>query len=369
MNESKLRFRLGAVVLFTLLVTAIMIVLFSERQNLLRKTYTIYVHFEDAPGVTKGTPVKKSGILVGRVSDVHFADQDDLFEEKTGVNVALSIDAGRELRGSELCRVTGNVLGDAVLEFVPGIHGSDRPRGDEHEIIIKEGDRMIGYVVKNPIESLASLESDLRTTVRAVGNAGENFGRLSQQISSVLSNNDDQIGRIINKAESALDDLQRAANSANNIFADREIQEGLKRTLKNVPEALDELRGTLSSVKNAAVSAEENLTNLQKFTGPLGENGNAIADSLQSSVGKLEELLDDVGEFTHALNKSEGSLGMLIKDKEAYQRLNRALMNVEDITRTLKPVAYDVRVFSDNLARDPGGYISSGILNKRAPIK
>jgi phospholipid/cholesterol/gamma-HCH transport system substrate-binding protein len=56
---------------------------------------------------------------------------------------------------------------------------------------------------------------------------------------------------------------------------------------------------------------------------------------------------------SQGLNDPNGSLGQLISNPEVYQHLSRALKNVDEITRDLKPVIEDARVFSDKIARHP----------------
>lgn len=362
MNESVIKFRIGVVVLAVAIAAGIMVVMFSGRPALIGSTYTIHIHFEDAPGVTKDTPVRKFGILIGRVTDVRFADQDDRFPEKTGVNVSAAINADRELRSNEICRISSALFGDAVLQFVPGEKGV----GGE---ALQNNDRIYGTLAKNPLDSLSNLEEDLRLAVRAVTRAGNEFGSLSQHVNQLISDNDDQLARIVNKAESALDQLQVTASNANGILGDDELRNALKKTLRDIPDVLNETRDAITSVRTAATLANKNLANLENFTRPLGENGEVIAENVSSGVERLDELLEQLVGFSRALNNSEGTLGLLVNDPELYQRLTSAATTVEQLTKKLRPVIDDARVFTDKIARDPGELGVRGALKKRAPIK
>ena len=86
--------------------------MFGNTSSMLRGGYIIYIHFDDAPGVSQGTPVRKSGILIGRVHSVRFADQG-------GVIVEARINRGIELYRREIPEVTSSLLGgDVVIQFV-----------------------------------------------------------------------------------------------------------------------------------------------------------------------------------------------------------------------------------------------------------
>ena len=76
MNERVMQFRVGVLVLATILVAAILVLAFMGTSPCSRATYTIYVKFSDAPGVTRDTPVRKAGIRIGQVRNVQFGDND-----------------------------------------------------------------------------------------------------------------------------------------------------------------------------------------------------------------------------------------------------------------------------------------------------
>ena len=60
-----------------------------------------------------------------------------------------------------------------------------------------------------------------------------------------------------------------------------------------------------------------------------------------------------MSDFGRKLNSGQGTIGKLMGDDELYNSLNSAVRNVECLTRELKPIVSDVRVFSDRIARHP----------------
>ena len=101
MDERVVKFRVGVMVISTAIIAGILVLLFSDVSSMVSGSYTIHIHFDDAPGVTEGTPVRKSGILIGRVRRVDFAPQG-------GVNVTVEINNGVELFRNEVPQVTGS---------------------------------------------------------------------------------------------------------------------------------------------------------------------------------------------------------------------------------------------------------------------
>ncbi|MFM8705859.1 MAG: MlaD family protein [Planctomycetia bacterium] len=70
MNDRVMQFRVGVMVLATAIIAGILIVLFGDLPSLVQATYPLKFSVADARGIAGGTPVRKNGILVGRVSSV-----------------------------------------------------------------------------------------------------------------------------------------------------------------------------------------------------------------------------------------------------------------------------------------------------------
>jgi phospholipid/cholesterol/gamma-HCH transport system substrate-binding protein len=106
---------------------------------------------------------------------------------------------------------------------------------------------------------------------------------------------------------------------------------------------------------------DSNLRNLEGFTGPLGQRGDAIVSNIDSSIARLNELLGQVETFSRSLNSREGSLGQLINNREIYDQLNSAAANINDLTKRLRPIIEDARIFSDKIARHPGAIVRDAV--------
>ena len=90
MDERILKLRVGIVVLAAAIICGILIWRFGDIQLPGTSKYTIFINFTRAPGVTVGTPVRKSGISIGRVTNVELL-------EDGGVQVTADIEARRKI--------------------------------------------------------------------------------------------------------------------------------------------------------------------------------------------------------------------------------------------------------------------------------
>ncbi len=363
MEERTAQFRVGLLVVASLVIAVLLLLRFGELPGVARRQYTLFIRFPTAPGVTTDTPVLKSGILIGRVSRVTLLENGD-------VVVTARVDTNRTIRFSEVCRIsTGNILGDAVLEFVPS--GERTPSAK----VYQDEDYLDGVVAKNPLTVLesvqsalqivANLEGDVRQTLVSIEGAGQEVGNMARSLGAVVENNQDQVQRIVTKAERAMDRFDSAAASIDQFVRDNDIKAVLEQSLSQVPALLIDAREVMESLKNVSNRADQNLRNIEKLTEPLGDNGPALAQSLERGLTQFDTLLTQLVQFSQALNNSDGTLNQLVTNRELYDRLNRAAANVDELTRRLRPILDDARIFTDKIARNPRQLGVQGALDRR----
>jgi phospholipid/cholesterol/gamma-HCH transport system substrate-binding protein len=356
MDERIVKFRVGVMVLATLLITATLVLLFADPSTILRGSYVVHIRFQDAPGIGESTPVRNRGIHVGRVTKVDFDEHGDVL-------VSVAIDANRTLRHDEVPRIRTSLLGDSMIQFVKA-EDETLPK-----VPIKPGETIEGATVSDPLKLLSNLEPQLNEMIRSVTRTSNELGKMTQQINRLLDTNDDQLSQVLNKTQRALDSITQAMTNADQLLGDPQFRNNLKRGVEELPLVLKDSRQAITGLHNTLQLADRNLQNLEGFTRPLGERGEQMFDKLDRSAGKLELMLDRLVIFSDTLNRREGTLGRLTSDSELYDNLNAAAKNVECLTRELRPILNDVRVFTDKVSRDPGRIGVRGVFQQNSGIK
>lgn len=349
MDERRLQLRVGVMALATLLIAGILLVMFGELPKF--DSYTLIIRLDAAPGVTKDTPIRKSGIRIGQVSDVCF----DYVKDEHGndveiVKVTAEIDGGRWVYKHDDCYVSRSVLGDTSLEFRP----TGRP---EDYTPWEEGAVIQGKVSEDPTGLMTALQQPIQTvqhTGQALADASDSLKKAADEIAALVNKNEAAITDTIAEARATLKSVRRVAEVTDRLIGDEQSQQQIR-------EALNQLPGTLAQVKKTMDLAVANLEDLHEFTGPLGDGATERVERIDNAIVQMDAVLTQLATFSQTINSRESSLGRLVHDDELYFHLNRAAKNVDDLTRQMKPILADVRVFSDKIARHPGVVVRDAV--------
>jgi len=355
MNDRVMQFRVGVVVLATAIIAGILIVLFGDLPSLVQSTYQVRMRFADARGIADGTPVRKNGILVGRVSSV-------TLDERGGVSVVADVDSYVPVYRDEQPRIATTLLGDAEIQLVPGVIKPPRQRVADDEVLT-------GLVSRDPFEMFATLEPKLGTALESLTEASAAVTKLSGDVDRLLLGEDNNFGELVRKTDKALDEFSKAMANINDVMGDPQTRESLKQTLGEMPAVLDDLRSTVQGMGTTLDTADRNLRNLEGLTKPLGDRGPGMVAQIDATIGRLDEVLQQAVFFTKALNESDGTLGRLVRDPRVYEDLAAAASNVKNLSRDLRPIVDDIRVFSDKIARHPESLGVRGALDRRPGLK
>lgn len=355
MNDRVMQFRVGVVVLATAIIAGILVVLFGDLPSLVQATYPLKLSFADARGIANGTPVRKNGILVGRVARVEL-------DERGGVSVLADIDSYVPIYKDEQPRIASTLLGDAEIQLVPGTIRPPRQRLGKDEVLV-------GAVSRDPFEVFATLEPKMGSALDSLAEASAAVTKLSSNLDRLLLGEDDKFEKMVRKTESALDAFSLAMANINDVMGDPNARAKLKETLNGLPDVIADLRTTVKGIGTTVDTADRNLRNLEGLTKPLGERGEGMVAQVNQTIGRLDEVLQQAAFFTKALNESQGTLGKLVRDPKVYDDLAQAAANVNGLTKELRPIVNDVRVFADKIARHPEQLGVRGALDRRPGLK
>jgi ABC-type transporter Mla subunit MlaD len=347
-----LRLRLGALVLMALLLLGTMVFMFGSLPGYFKRTTTYTVRFTDAPGLTAGAPVRRSGVKIGEVREVRL-------DEETGiVRVRLAIDAPYRLRRSEQATLVAGLLGsDAAIDFIP------KPVEDGEPVdraAIEPGAELVGFQAATVNTLLRDAKGVVPTSQEALNDIRKSAARLEKFVA--------RLEKSIPLAEETLREYRDLAKSANRQIPEiektnREVRDFIRTTREVIPDVqktLDEYRLVAQEIRRAfpdlmktnreiqdvAKSVRDEIRDLVADTRRIINEANKLVPVVRSNIEDIgsaarqaQRLLEDVDRvvlenkdtFREALVKLDKNLA------QALKLLDDA--NIREVERTIKNIA------------------------------
>ena len=340
-----LEVKVGALVLFSLgLLVAFVFVLgdFSVSRG-----FEFNVDFDNAGGLKPGADVAIAGYNVGSVKALQFRESGRTGPGESAVAVRAMLTVRPEYsdsirESSKFYITTRGVLGEPYIEIVTesldapavvdgaSLRGVDPPRMD---MIVSRGAKLLEVLIdllENPEVSTKDLiknTSELIATLNDIlkGNRGDIDGAISgvrrsvDQAEKLLTalnvgvEDGQPINELIVDLRASAKDLRRTSTSARRI-AD-EVDGRIKPTL-------DDVDATLKTAKSAAESADRLISSSEpKLARSL--------DDLEVAAANARELSEDGKTIVARVERGEGSVGKLLKDREIYDDLKELMRQIK----------------------------------------
>lgn len=377
MEDRRIQFRVGAVVLATVVIGGLLVALNGPGLNSwipwAQGKYEIAIDLQQAPGIAPNTPVRKNGILIGRVASVK--------DMGNRVVVMARIDDQHKLYPNYACQVRTSVLGDSTIDF----SSHSIPPGAQP---LKDGDSIKGTVLGNPLDMIANLQGDMSVMTTSLSKAGDEVATLAENLNNALGQGEGQqrFVELLDRTIAALDNFSKTMQSAEEVLGDQQLKDSIKTGLAELPQAVRDIRVTMVEAQNTLktfdgvmMSAQRNLQNIEGLTEPLGQNGQNIVNSVIAAVDSVDRLLEEVSLFTNRISNSQGTLGRLMNDPTLYDQVKQLTINsnnlvwrINCLTAELSPkiqkTVQDASVFMDKIARNPGRLVG-GALDRGPNLK
>lgn len=344
MDESKQEFRVGLMTVVALAVAVIMVFKFGEIGNSWRSGTRIGIVMPDASGVFQSTPVQMSGIRIGQVESTK------LVAEGRGVLVQVLIDPEYTFRSDSIAEARQSLLGDAVLQIIPGRTGEP----------IQEGDRIAGRSASDPMAAVARVEQRMSATLESFEHTGREWGRLANNLNQLLETSGPDGVSTIQRSAVALEQFTRTMKTAEetlaaagSLISDPKYQRQLQMTLTALPELLNETRTTLKAVNSVISQLDTTVENINTATTPLAAQSQSMVSRLNSSLGNIENITAELAVVSRLMNEQDGTIKKLLTDPTVYRNLNSTSASLAVLLDNLRPVIADLQVFSDKVARHP----------------
>lgn len=256
--------------------------------NLLNPSHYYYVNCSNVQGLDLSAPVTINGYKVGKVREITYN-----YEHPGKVKVLLAVDDKLQIPAGSYAEMSQTLLSGAFITIHLGDGTEMLERGSE--IPIKES--------KDLIDAIAS---DVMPTVNQIL---PRIDSLIYNLNLVVS--DPAIRTSIQRLDGITGDILSVTN-------------GLKATVgRDIPVVMKNAKSLTTNLDSVSLNLMALATTLKELP-------------LASTMDNVNQLTDNLNKFSVQLNNPNSTLGLLTKDPELYNRINRVAADVDSLIVDIK---------------------------------
>ncbi|MFL6201549.1 MAG: MlaD family protein [Thermoanaerobaculia bacterium] len=356
--------RVGLVILAAFAVLSVGIFLIGEKNNFFSRKNRYFIQFNSVSGLKPGNPVQLNGVDVGTVEKVVLPQN----PTEEHIQIWISVDAhyGERIRGpvdpriastsgagapgSSQARIkTLGLLGDKYIDLstgapeLPAIPNEGQiPAAQPTNVdaLLASGED----VMDNVVEISASLSTILGRMERGEGLLGElttdsESGRrlrssivgtteALERIATTIETGKGPLGRLLNDKAMA-DQIAGSLDRFEALLTQAQSGPGLAPALLNDPTMKASFQDTLAQLNQVAKDLQGLTSDLETKDGLLPrlvydeEYGRQV-------TGKVQEIVDRLGEASRKLTQGQGTASMLLNDPQIYDAVNDVIIGVNE---------------------------------------
>jgi phospholipid/cholesterol/gamma-HCH transport system substrate-binding protein len=321
--------KVGLFVLIFLILIALSSFILGGGEDIFAREYVLHTSYQDVKGMKVGAVVRLAGMDVGEVTRVEFSKDEAVKEIE--VDLRIREDYKPRIRGDSVASIQQiGVLGDMYVSVTVG---------SVEQAVLENG---------ATIESAAPLDvmsyADKATEI--VANASSISKKVDLMLGSDEAASRAEIAKSLENIGLLLADAKQGKGVLYTLIYDKGAAAKVNAILTNVEGVTADVRDITSEIKNGDGIAGELI---------YGDGGRALSTRLSDAISAVEGLLTDVRtqdsmahsllydpegarivkelegaavslrEITDAVNKGEGTVGLLVRDPQLYEDL-RVLM-------------------------------------------
>lgn len=253
---------------------------FLKGMSLFSSNNLYYMTFKDISGLSSSSPIYTNGYRVGVVKSVSY----DYNNPGADVKVEVDIDPKLQVPKGSTAEIVSDMLGNVRVNLIIGNDGTG---------IIAPGQTIPGEV---------------------------NSGALGK------------VKDLVPVIEKMLPKLDSILASVNTLVADPAIA----GSLHNIQHITNDLTTTTRELNTLMAGVNKQVPTLMTKAGGVLDNatqltGNLSAIDVAGTMAKVDATLANVQQLTTALNNNQGTLGLLMKDRQLYNNLNKTMLSADSL--------------------------------------
>lgn len=252
---------------------------YLKGSNLFENSKTVYAIYENIDGLQEGSGVVVNGFKVGTVKKISLQ-----MDNNYSLLVELGIEEGIDIPVNSISKI--------VNQDIMGSKGVALLLGDAN-VNIEHGDTLI-----------SDIEGSLKDAVNK------------------------QVLPLKNKAEELISSIDSVVTVITSVLS-KDARESLTRSLESLDYTFITMSETMTKVNQIVDQNDERISSII-------ENLEGNNDEITNILKNFSDLSDDFSTASKKISDSEGSLGLLINDKDLYLNLEKSSKELESLIKDIK---------------------------------
>jgi phospholipid/cholesterol/gamma-HCH transport system substrate-binding protein len=334
MSERSRNIAVGITVIVALALLGGLILIFAGMPSLFKGGYEIRILLDSTYELAAGDPVYLTGIRVGAITHIGFADP-----QSPGTDILIVAKINRDVR------LPGNVkpvvytrgfIGKGYLQLNPeGPYLVDR---QGHLVRFLPTSETV--VLRGEGRGSGMIPDDFRAAIRNVADLAANLNRLvgpAQPGTQPATDSATQPCVDISLAGTVMR-LNRALDSITAVTGNPENQQNVRLTLSHLAQAAEQAAAAMASLQEFAVQARQTATTSSQRI-------DELMLRLIEDAERLSELMATVNRTALQLEGGQGTAGRMLKDPQLYN-------NLVDATAQLNRLVAQMQLLVESWAKE-----------------
>ncbi len=264
---------------------------------------TYYAVYQNIDGLNVSNPVMINGFAVGRVSSIEI-----LPRRNNMLLVALDVDDDQVLGSGTRAIIQSDLLGSMAIHLDSILVGEPVEEGDTLQAVLNKG------ITEEFTNSALPLVDRLEVTIQNLNTILAN-----------LANNEEDINAIIGNFKTTSGNIATGTRN------------------------LDAMTGEVGQLLAKLNHPEEGVGALMAKMNQVADTVNQL--EMQAMLNSTRKTVDQLSETLALIKEGEGSLGLLLTDKELYNRMNQTMEDLDQLFIDMK--------------ENPGRYVHFSIFGRK----
>lgn len=254
---------------------------------------TFYTEYDNVQGLSKTSEVTINGLVVGQVTKISFST-DPL--KKGNLLVQFNVSGDFEFSKKSIAKIySASLMGGKSLAIIPNFDGP----------LAVSGDYLNGEI-----------ESD------------------------ILSSFSDKINPLQSKIENVIVSADSLLVGLNEIM-DKRARREIRMSITEINTTIDNIKNMSIALNNIIESNSQKLNKTMSNVEKASNNFAKVSDSLNTlelnkTMKKLQQTVDNFNSVVHKMGEGDGSVAMLLNDKQLYENLKNASKEMEELLKDVK---------------------------------